>query len=75
MKMELRYKYNTTNRCDKCDNLEAKLQPISLVSFSLFDTNLSIISPMHIVSQKNRFVNKNEQNIAKKLNILYTTYM
>ena len=23
--MELRYKYNTTNRCDKCDNLEAKL--------------------------------------------------
>ena len=23
--MELRYKYNTTNRCDKCDNLDAKL--------------------------------------------------
>lgn len=23
--MELRYKYNTTNRCDKCNNLDAKL--------------------------------------------------
>ena len=23
--MELRYKYNTTNRCDKCGNLDAKL--------------------------------------------------
>ncbi|MBP3932007.1 MAG: hypothetical protein J6D47_20850 [Peptostreptococcaceae bacterium] len=25
IKMELRYKYNITNRCDMCDNLESKL--------------------------------------------------
>lgn len=29
--MELRYKYNTTNRCDKCDNLEAKLYEVIIV--------------------------------------------
>ena len=29
--MKLRYKYNTTNRCDKCDNLDAKLYEAIIV--------------------------------------------
>ena len=29
--MQRRYKYNTTNRCDKCDNLEAKLYEVIIV--------------------------------------------
>ena len=29
--MEKRYKYNTTNRCDKCDNLEAKLYEVIII--------------------------------------------
>ena len=28
MKMQRRYKYNTTNRCDKCGNLDAKLYEV-----------------------------------------------
>ena len=29
--MQRRYKYNTTNRCDKCGNLDAKLYEVIIV--------------------------------------------
>ena len=29
--MKLRYKYNTTNRCDRCGNLDAKLYEAIIV--------------------------------------------
>lgn len=29
--MQRRYKYNTTNRCDKCGNLDSKLYEVIIV--------------------------------------------